>query len=328
MGLLLSVCIACIAFFVSQYIPLGAVTFAILFGMLVNTVFSVSKNPIFTKGITFAEKQILSLAIVLMGVELQFGVVSSLGFSLVFLVVSGVVITITTAIVMARFFSIPPKLALLLGIGNAICGSSAIAGTEKIIEADKKDVGVSIAIVNLLGVIGMFAVPFIGIYIVQYTDIQSGILTGNTLQAVGQAVAGGFSISEDAGEMATIVKMSRVLMLFPLILGLLLYSSFVSFSEKTKETAEKKQFHFPKIPFFIIGFIFFSLCASFQIFSEEIFQCIANGSRYALVLAMSAIGLKISFADITNSGFTVVLFGAFLFFVQIVWSAGVIYFFL
>ncbi len=325
LGILLSMCIALTACFLSDYIPLGVVTLSIVLGIIANTFFSFSKNQKFSKGIRFVEKNILSLAIVCMGINLNFFILESLGASLFFLVTSGIFITIISSLCIGKFFNIPYKLSLLLGIGNAICGSSAIASTEKILESKKEDVGVSIAVVNLLGVIGMFFVPFVAIHIFQFTESSAGVLVGNTLQAVGQAVAGGFSVSQVSGEMATLVKMSRVLMLFPLILILL----FVVQKNNTLSSHNKNhQNHngsFPKIPLFIIGFIFFALMASFEVFSENTVLVIKNISKYLLVLAMAAIGLQISFSDMAKSGIKIFGIGLIIFLIQILYSAGVIY---
>ncbi len=321
-GILLCSIIALLSILISDYIPFGAVTLAIVMGIVANTIFSFSKNKFFSAGISFVEKHILALAIVFMGIYLNFYILSSLGFSLLFLVVSGVFVTLISAFFIGKFFNISARLSLLLGVGNAICGSSAIAGVEKIIDAEKKEVGLSITVINLLGVIGMFFVPFVSIYIFQHTEINAGIITGNTLQAVGQAVAGGFSISSSAGEMATVVKMSRVLMLFPVIL---LFLFLFQKKNKTPADEKNKKFSFPKIPLFIIGFIVFSLFSSFEIFSEEIVLMIKKTSTYLLILAMAGIGLQISFSDIAKNGVKIFCIGFLIFLVQIIYSAGMIY---
>ena len=326
-GILLCSIIALLSIFISEYISLGAVTISIVFGIIGNSLFSFSKNKKLSAGISFTEKHILSLAIIFMGINLNFFILASLGFSLFILVISGIFSTIFSALLIGKFFNIPKKLLLLLGIGNAICGSSAIASTEKIIGAEKKDVGISIAVVNLLGVIGMFCVPFIAINIFQFTEINAGILTGNTLQAVGQAVAGGFSISSEAGEMATLVKMSRVLMLFPLIIILLfIFQKNKNYKSTDDKNHNKKYtFLFPKVPLFIIGFILFSLFASFEIFSENIVLMIKNLSKYLLIISMAGIGLNISFSDIAQNGLKIFGIGFLIFCVQIGVSAGIIY---
>ncbi len=249
-GVILCLIIGIIALYLSSFIPLGAVAIAIVLGITIgNTVkFGEKFNP----GISFSEKNILSFAIALMGVNLNFTILQELGIKTVLFVIIAMGITIFSAVILSKIFNFNPKIALLMGIGNGVCGSSAIAATEKIIGAEKEDVGLSVAIVNFLGTIGIFLLPFITNIVLGFGDLKSGLAIGNTLQAVGQVVAAGFSISPDAGHIATIVKMTRILMLFPLVLVLL----FI-FKEKIK--GDKQKFQLPKMPVFIIGFILFSL---------------------------------------------------------------------
>ncbi len=108
--------------------------------------------------------------------------------------------------------------------------------TEKIIGAEEEDVGLSVAIVNFLGTIGVFLLPLIAKFILHLSDINAGILIGNTLQAVGQVVASGFSINVSSGQVATIVKMTRVLMLLPITL-ILAFMFFKKINQKRRKKA-------------------------------------------------------------------------------------------
>jgi uncharacterized integral membrane protein (TIGR00698 family) len=232
-GIGLCIIIGVIAKFTSQYVPLGAVAIAILIGIVVGN--SIKLGETFKSGIAFSEKQLLSFAIALMGVNLNYVLLQKLGYKTVGLIIVAMSVTIITAIILGKLLKVDPKLSLLLGIGSGVCGSSAIAATEKIIDAKEEDVGLSIAIVNFLGTIGIFLLPLIGAVILKLSHVNAGILIGNTLQAVGQVTAGAFSISEETGQTATIVKMGRVLMLTPIILVLL----FCFKSGKTEQGAKK-----------------------------------------------------------------------------------------
>ncbi|HHI80497.1 MAG TPA: putative sulfate exporter family transporter, partial [Planctomycetes bacterium] len=164
-------------------IPIGAVAIAILAGIVVGNV--VRPGPGFGSGIQFCEKQLLSLAIALMGVNLDFGIVKELGFFSLGLVVAGVAVTIAAAVWIGKLLGFDQKFALLLGIGNGVCGSSAIAATEQIIGANEEEVGLSVAIVNGLGTVGIFVLPLVARSLFHFSDLDAGLLVGNTLQAVG-----------------------------------------------------------------------------------------------------------------------------------------------
>ena len=226
--------------------------------------------------------------------------------------------TISTSLFFGKLFKFKRKFALLLGIGNAVCGSSAIATTEKIIGSEDEEVGLSVAIVNFLGTIGIFLLPFIGTVILHFSKLKTGILIGNTLQAVGQVVAAGFSVSDISGQTATIVKMTRILMLTPLIIILIL-----AFSKNKKSNTEIKTKK-NNIPIFIIGFALFSLIPTFGLLPESIIKIISKISHYSLIIAMAGIGMKITFKSIAKDGKTALIIGSLTFLMQIIFSSTMI----
>jgi len=311
LGIILCVVIGAIAIFLSVYVPLGAVAIAIILGIIIGN--SIKLKKVFKNGISFSEKHILALAVALMGVNINAQILKALGIKSILLVVGALIFTILISLVFSKVFGFDKKFSLLLGIGSGVCGSSAIAATEKIIGANEEEVGLSIATVNFLGTIGIFLVPFVSIFVLKLSDINSGILVGNTLQAVGQVVAGGFSISQSAGDIATIVKMTRILMLFPLVFILV----FIFSGKKNIDKISNKL----KVPPFIVGFVFFSLLSTFKMISADQIKIIAKFSHYLLVIAMSGIGLKITLHSIIRDGKAALLIGGLLFLLQIMFSS-------
>ena len=310
-GLILVLILALISALLAGFLPFGAVVVGISLGMLLGNLWGLKET--WQIGINFAEKQILAWAIILMGVKLDFNIVKDLGLKAVAIIIISIIFTISVALILGKLFKFNPRLALLLGIGNGVCGSSAIAATEKIIGADKNEVGISVTVVNFLGVIGMFLLPLLVKFVLVFNDLQSGFLIGNTLQAVGQVVAAGFSIDETVGHTATIVKMMRILMLTPIVLSLLFY-----FSRRNKKTevVVKKQ----GIPYFIVGFILMSLIPTLHLLSSGMIDVLGRLSHYLLLIAMVAIGLKISFKSIVKQGGKALLLGSLVFLMQILFS--------
>ncbi len=314
-GLLFVLFITLISYVLANFILIGAVAISIILGIIIGNSIAIKEK--YSYGITYAEKTILAFAIALMGINLDFSILTSLGLKTIFIIIAGMIITIYSAILLGRYFKVNTKLALLLGIGNGVCGSSAISATAPIIKADKNLIGLSIAIVNLLGTLGIFIVPAIAIAI-GLNEIDTGILIGNTLQAVGQVTAGGFSVSDTAGISATTVKMGRVLLLTPLIL-ILIYQ-FNKQSTNEISSSPKVQ-----VPLFIIFFIIFSLISSFSLVSEEVKSIISSISHFSLVLAMSAIGLKIHFNSIKSDGKIALKIATIVFVIQIIFTVGLLY---
>lgn len=316
-GLGLCILIGGIATILAPYIPIGAVAIAIILGILVNNL--LKPGNIYKSGITLSEKHILAIAIALMGVNLNFLILRELSYKTIFLIMAAIAITILSSLIVAKIFKFSEKFALLLGIGSGVCGSSAIAATEQIIGAKEEEVGLSIAIVNFLGTLGIFLLPVIGSTLLKFSDINSGILIGNTLQAVGQVTAAGFSISEVTGQTATIVKMGRILMLTPIILF------FIFSNRRSGNTPQNTDAKTRGIPLFILGFILFSLIPTFGLLSVENIKLISAISKYALIVAMAGVGLKITFANILREGKEALRIGVLVFGVQLIFSTGMVY---
>lgn len=310
-GITLSIFIGIIALIIAGFLPIGAVALAIIIGAVIGN--TVSINEKYNPGITYAEKSLLAWAIAFMGINLDFTILAQLGFSSLILIILGMIITIYSAVLIAKKMGFDKDFAIILGVGNGVCGSAAIAATKDIVGLDKQKTGLAVAIVNFLGTIGIFILPLVAVFILQFDDVEAGILIGNTLQAVGHVVAGGFSISESAGQSATIVKMARVLMLTFVVLALIYYVS------KHKVTVDQ-QTSKSSVPLFIWGFIGFAILATINILPTFIYETISLASKYLLIVAMAAIGLKISFKAIKEQGGEALKLASFVFLIQVLFT--------
>ena len=248
-GLVLSLIIALVSLGSSSLVPVGSVAIAIILGALIGNTVSIPTK--FNEGITYSEKTLLAIAIALMGIHLDFNVLKLLGFSTIFLIIISLIATLLFTFFISRKSKLDKKFAMILGIGNGICGSAAIVATKDILKIDKDKSALAIAIVNLLGTVGLFVLPFIGL-LLGLSDVEIGILLGNTLQSVGHVVAASFGVNETVGQSATIVKMARILLLTPVIIFLIYWLR--KNGDENLENGTKTG-----IPNFIYGFIFFSI---------------------------------------------------------------------
>ena len=321
-GLLASIAVAIVASVITHFISFSTATVAIIVGMIVGNIFYTTfhtSEPGFKSGVKWAEKDLLMFAIALMGINLNFTMLANLGVKTILIIVLGMVFTILMGVFLGKLFKLNAKLSLMIGIGNGVCGSSAIAATSGVARVHSNDIGISIALVNLMGTIGIFLAPFLA-HALGFTDIQAGIFTGNTLQAVGQAVAAGFSISPEAGHYATVVKMGRVLLLVPLVL-ILIYIAKKERGDCDEEVAEKAKVG---VPSFIIWFVAFSVVASLGWLPKEVEGYISTFSHYITLIAMSAIGLMIHFGTIVKTAGTAFKVSSLLFALQLIFSAVLI----
>ncbi|MDQ7067680.1 MAG: putative sulfate exporter family transporter [Sulfurimonas sp.] len=318
-GLLASIAVAIVSYIITQFISFSTATVAIILGMVVGNYFYKTfhgDGSHYKAGVKFAEKDLLMFAIALMGINLNFTMLANLGFQTILIIVSGMVFTIFMGILLGKLFKINPELSLMIGIGNGVCGSSAIAATSGIAKVKSNDIGISIALVNLMGTVGIFLAPALA-HLLGFSDMQAGVFTGNTLQAVGQAVAAGFSISDEAGHYATVVKMGRVLLLVPLVL-ILIYIAKREAKKDVEDVAVKTKIG---VPSFILWFIFFSVIASLGLLPKEIETLISTVSHYITLIAMSAIGLMIHFGTIVKTAGTAFKVSSILFALQLIFSA-------
>lgn len=304
-GVLLAAIIGLISRYLAAFVPnLGGVTLAIIIGLIIRNTMMMSNK--LTSGITFASKKILALAIILMGLKLELTVLGELGIEFIVIVIVMVLSSILAGYLLGRLLGVPKSCSLLLGIGNGICGSSAIGATAPLVAEEEEEIGLSIGVVNLLGTIGIFLLPLLT-GLLELTIAKSSLMIGGTLQAVGQVVAAGFSVSEKVGRLATVVKMGRVLMLGPIVL-------LLGFFFNNEEASKKSKIN---IPPFIIGFFIFSLLGSLNLLPVNIIEGLKTVSKILLTIAMAGVGLKIKIADLTDQGPKALLLGALIFIWQL-----------
>ena len=306
-GILLISLIGFVANFISNYILIGSIAISMIIGIIYNNTLKIS--PFFKPGIEFGEKKILNFAIILMGAQLNFKLLEIFSWK-VFLLITGLVLSsIIISLILGKIFNLSSGISLLIGVGNGICGSSAIAGVSSILKSKKEDIGLSISAINIVGALGVFLVPAI-IFVCQIDSIFSkGMIVGGTIQAVGQVTAAGFIMGDEVGKLATIIKMIRILMLGPIMIVLA-----VMFN---KNSARKGIENIFSIPFFIIGFILMSLLTNINLFSAELIEFFIMISKYALIISMAAIGLKVSVSSIFNKGAKVIFVSFITFLIQI-----------
>src|SRR5258706_15444103 len=190
--------------------PIEPGMLAIVLGMALSNAWALPKwlQP----GIKFSVKKILPLGIVLVGARLNFGEMLKVGGDALMLSVLETVVALVLLLALTRLLKLPGKLGVLLGVGTAICGGTAIVATAPVIEAEEKDVVFSVATVTLLRLIAMFTLPLIG-HLLDLRSNAFGIWAGLAIHQTPQVIAAGFSYrpagaaySPEAGGTTTIVK--------------------------------------------------------------------------------------------------------------------------
>jgi uncharacterized integral membrane protein (TIGR00698 family) len=300
-GLLLSLGLAGAAYFLGTLLPVvGGPVFGILLGILAASLWRLPAW--FGSGVKFTSKYILQLAVILLGFEMNLANIIRVGKeSLVVLLV-----TLTTAFVIAYFvgnlLKVDTKLKTLIGVGTAICGGSAIAAASSAIDAEDQDISYAISTIFFFNVIAVFLFPAIG-HLFNMSDTGFGMWAGTAINDTSSVVAAGFSYSNAAGNYATIVKLTRSLMIVPITLVLA-----VLFSRKNKT---QNHFNFIKVfPWFILGFLLAAVVRSLSLLPLSATSSLAWGGKFLIITAMAAIGLNTNIKAFIKAGPKALLLGA------------------
>jgi uncharacterized integral membrane protein (TIGR00698 family) len=293
----------------SRVVPLvGGITLAIVLGILVG---NVVRLPVTDPGVRWCEKTLLSWAVALLGLGLSVAPLRTLGVSSLAVVVGVVALTLLLGPVVARLTGLTRSFGVLLGVGSAICGASAIAAAAPLVSRDRTEIGISIGVVNLLGTVGIFLLPPL-VARLGLDASHAALLIGGSLQAVGHVVAAGFIVSDAVGEVATAVKMFRILLLGPVVLGLGLL---------LRRVGERGG---PLVPGYIVAFLALAVVGNLGIVPDAVIAPVDVATRMGLTVAMAAVGLRIELRSILVQGPRAVVAGILLFAVQLLVLVAVV----
>jgi uncharacterized integral membrane protein (TIGR00698 family) len=294
-GLSICVIIAMIAKMIGNYLTgIGGASIAIFIGMAVGNTFG--NNRRYALGTKFAESDLLSYSIVLLGGTLSVQTLMKLGVSGVVYIMLQMIITIGFAIVLGKKLGFSENYGFLMASGNAVCGSSAIAATAPVIGADENEKGIAITIVNVTGTVLMLVLPFLASIIYASETIKTSAFIGGILQSVGQVVASGSLVSEDVKDLSTIFKIVRIIFLIFVVL------SFGAIKRRSNRSKEQTLNAKAKAPWYVIGF--FIMCALFTtgIISSQVSQIFKVISNNFEVIALAGIGMRVNFRELIKQG--------------------------
>lgn len=310
-GLSMCLIIALIGKFIGNYVPsIGAGSIAIFIGMAVGNTFGNKK--IYAKGSKFAESNLLSYSIVLLGGTLSAETILKLGVSGVGFIILQMLITIFSAILIGKKLGFSENFRYLMATGNAVCGSSAIAAVAPVLDADDNDKGIAITIVNVTGTVLMLLLPLIAKLLFATETIKTSALIGGILQSIGQVVASGSLVNEQVKDLSTIFKIVRIIFLVFVVLG------FGRMKNKSSQQNCKKSNSKVRVPWYVLGF--FIMCALFTagVFSlqaSKTFKFISNNFE---IIALAAIGMRVNFRELIKQGLKVSIYALGIATVQII----------
>jgi uncharacterized integral membrane protein (TIGR00698 family) len=269
-----------------------ALVLALLIGVVVAAVTRLPER--LEPGIRFASRELLEVAVCLIGVAVDVALLRRAGIGLFAGIVAIVVASLALTYAAGRAAGLPARLSVLVAAGNSICGNSAIAAVAPVIGADADDVAAAISFTAVLGVVVVLALPLL-VPLLHLDDARYGVVAGMTVYAVPQVLAATLPVSAAAGAMATLVKLTRVLLLGPLVVAMSLVSH-------RKAGTTRGQI----VPWFIIGFVIFAGLRAAGLLSPAAIDVIRQVATALTIVAMAGLGLGVDVRALRRSSARVI----------------------
>ncbi len=262
-------------------------------------------------GIDFVLKRVLRAAIVLLGLQLTLGQVAAVGSTGLLIIVTTLIATFLFTGLVGRLLNVDAKLVQLIGAGTAICGASAVIVTNTVTEGSEEDVTYAVAIVTVFGSLSMFLFPAFS-ELFDLAPRAYGMWAGASIHEIAQVIAAAFQNGQESGEFAVIVKLSRVMMLAPMVLAIA-WLSTLSRARMQRETPAHSLSDVRgaiPVPWFVLGFLCMILVNSLEIFPHREKYWVIQINILLFAAALAAMGLATDLVKMKVKGFRPLLVGA------------------
>jgi uncharacterized integral membrane protein (TIGR00698 family) len=299
-GLLLTFALAVPAWELGSLVPIiGAPVFAILIGMTL----SFFKRPaVLEEGIRISGKKVLQYAIIFLGFSLDLGVVLRVGLQSLAVMLFTLSAAFATAYLIGKALRLDQNIKILIGVGTSICGGSAIAATAPVIEANNEDVTFAISTIFLFNIVAVFLFPVLG-HLMRMSESDFGLWAGTAINDTSSVVAAAFSYSDAAGRFATVVKLTRTLMIIPITLTL-------AFARSHSVKGKGGSLDMAKIVlWFILGFLAASLVRSVGLLPKSTSSALNELGKFGICAAMVGIGLNANPLKLARNGVRPIFLG-------------------
>ena len=308
-GLLFCIIVGSIIFFgrkQASNFPFDSLVIALILGIILGNTFVRARW--LTPGRGIAGKQVLEFAVMILGASVFLPDMLDAGQAVFLLIITGVIGSMLFAYCVGHFlFGLSRPTAILIGVGNSICGNSAIAVVAPIVGATAAEIGAVIGISAILGAAQIICLPLLALSL-GLSDYQYGLVVGMAVYAVAQVYAASAPVSKASASLATVVKLTRVVLLGPLVISIQGISKITAFSGSAQSisVAHGLQGYVVLIaryiPWFVLGFIVLTGLRSTNVVSQTLGEQIRHVSQYLFVIAMLAIGLSVDLRDVLKIG--------------------------
>ena len=302
-GVAMSAIVAAIGYvaapFVAHVAPIPNMVIALVVGIALNPI---AARPAMQPGMAFCVRTVLRWAVALLGLRVGLADIAALGLETGALIVVSMLATLVSGFIFARWYGRGPGFGALVGVGTAVCGASATLAVSTVVPdypGKQPDIAFVVVAVNALATLAMLVYPPFCI-LLGFDALTTGVMLGGTIHDVAQVVGAGYAVSVPVGNAAVIVKLFRVFLLLPVVLGVGWY--FTRIGQKHGEA---------RVPVPVFAIVFLVLCAlnsAVQLMPAllpayaPIKSVLVEASTWGLLLAIGALGLGTSIKTIIGLG--------------------------
>lgn len=300
-GLVLVMILTGLAYSLTLVLPdiFGAVTIGLFLGIIVA---NLRPLAISQPGARAARAWFLPLGILLLGARLSVSDIVSTGLGAVAVLVIDIVLVLAATLALGHVLGLSQRLAALIGVGTSICGNTAIAATAPVIRAEERDVSFAVATITLFGTAAVVVYPLIG-HALGMSDVLFGHWVGAAVNDTSQVTATAFSYSVEAGETATIVKLTRNTLMVPVIFAV---GTWFASRESRHAGAEERRGWLASarkaVPPFLLGFLALALANSAGLVPAQLSDILTQASQVLIVMALVGVGLTTSVRQLRQTG--------------------------
>jgi uncharacterized integral membrane protein (TIGR00698 family) len=296
-GIAAAIVVALVARFVTGYLPpyVAEVTIAILIGIVIGSVGGARLAPL-APGLAFTAQRVLRLGIILLGARLSLGEIARIGLPATVVVIVTMAASFAIVLLVARIVHIEGRLALLIAVGSAVCGNTAIVATAPVIGARPRDVAYAVATITLFGTLAVFLYPAIG-RALAVPQPAFGLWAGVAVHDTSQVLATSLVYGPSAVDVATVVKLIRNALMAPLLF--LIATGWAARGADATGSARRGMRR--AVPLFVLGFLALAGLRTVGLLDAQQAAVLDGIARSLILVALAAVGMSIRLGELCET---------------------------
>ncbi|GAA3440058.1 YeiH family protein [Kutzneria kofuensis] len=303
-GLAVTLLVAAVATGLGLLAPVvGGPVFAIILGVLAATVVKPLRSSRLAPGYALASKGVLQLSIVVLGTGLSLQQVVHVGVSSLPVMLGTLAVALGGAWLLGKWLKVGTDTKTLIGVGTGICGASAIAATTAVIKPKDTEVAYAIGTIFTFNIAAVLLFPPLG-HLLGLSPHAFGLWSGTAVNDTSSVVAAAYAYGGDAGPYAIVVKLTRSLMIIPIVIGL-------AFLKARRDDEVHLPWH-RIVPLFLIGFVVAAATDTAGLIPDSWHPALSTLGTFLITTALAGIGLSLRFADMRKAGTRPLLLGGLL----------------